>query len=196
MKKIYSDHGSRCRPSRARRLYREQRDFERSALPEPEFGQPREPIRPIRRCDCPKCVNLCQQNPGWMTPAEAMQAMDAGLAHRLMRDWLEPSHQLNNPERLYVLAAASLGCEGRDAPEFSFFELFWGYAKKGRCTFLENDLCTIHDSGFKPKQCRESLGCLRKTGPDNYEMARHWDNAEGRAALQRWQELVGADAES
>lgn len=191
MKTIYSDHGTRHRPSRARRQYRELRDFERSALPEPEAGPPREPIRPLRVCHCDDCVGLCHRNPGWMTPAEAMQAMDAGLAHRLMRDWLEPSSQLGNTERLYVLAAASIRCEGKDAPEFSYFELLFGYGKKGRCTFLENDRCAIHDSGFKPKQCRESLGCEHKAGPDNYEMARFWDNEEGRAALRRWQAEVG-----
>jgi Fe-S-cluster containining protein len=186
MKKIYSDHGTRHRPSRARRQYRELRDAERSALPEPEEGKAREPVRPLRVCHCDDCVSLCYRNPGWMTPAEAMQAMDAGLAHRLMRDWLEPSGKLGNTERLYVLAAASIRCEGQDAPEFSWAELMLGFASKGRCTFLENDRCSIHDSGFKPKQCRESLGCERKSGPDNYEMARHWDSDEGRAALDRW----------
>ncbi len=58
--------------------------------------------------------------------------------------------------------------------------------QKGRCTFLENDRCPIHSSGFKPKQCRESLGCERKAGPDNYEMGRLWDTAEGRAVVDHW----------
>lgn len=186
MKRIYTSHGTRHRPSRARRLYRELRHAESSALPEPEEGKAREPVRPLRLCHCDDCVGLCYRNPGWMTPAEAMQAMDAGLAHRLMRDWLEPSSKLGNTERLYVLAAASEGCEGRDAPEFDFAALFLGYTKKGKCTFLEEDRCSIHDSGFKPKQCRESLGCENGCGPDNYEMARHWDSDEGRAVLDRW----------
>ncbi|MBK8094778.1 MAG: hypothetical protein IPK32_23125 [Verrucomicrobiaceae bacterium] len=105
-----------------------------------------------------------------------------------MRDWLEPSHRLANTERLYVLAPASIHCEGGNAPELNYFAMLLGWVKKGRCTFLENDRCTLHDSGFKPKQCRESLGCQTKTGPDNYEMARHWDTEAGQAALARWEE--------
>ena len=64
-----------------------------------------------------------------------------------------------------------------------------GFAKKGRCTFLEDDRCSIHDSGFKPKQCRECLGCQKHNGPDNYEMARHWDTKEGKEALAVWAEI-------
>ncbi len=196
MKKTYTDHGTRHRPSGARRRYRDLRNNLRGEMEEEqEELAPREPVRPLRVCHCEECVSLCQRNPGWMTPAEAMRAMDAGLGPRLMRDWLEPSHRLGNTERLYVLAAASVGREGRDAPEigdtldFNYVAFLLGRAKKGRCTFLENDLCTIHDSGFKPKQCRESLGCQTKTGPDNYEMARHWDTEAGQAALVRWEEI-------
>lgn len=188
MKPTYTDHGTRHRPSGARRRYREKRNTLRGDFGEVEESRLREPIRPLRICHCDACVSLCHNNPGWFTPEEAMQAMDAGLAHRLMRDWLEPGRKFGNTERLYVLAAASIRCEGQDAPEFSFFELFMGFAKKGRCTFLdEKGLCTLHDSGFKPKQCRESLGCERKAGPDNYEMARYWDTEKGRAAVKRWE---------
>lgn len=190
MKKSYSDHGTRHRPSGARRRYRDLRNALRGEIDDLEEGGPREPVRPLRVCDCEQCVRLCRCNPGWFTPAEAIQAMKAGLGHRLMRDWLEPSHKLGNSERLYVLAPASLGCEGKEAPELdNYFALLLGFAKKGRCTFLENDLCSIHDSGFKPKQCRECLGCQKNNGPDNYEMARHWDTEEGKQALEMWAEI-------
>ena len=149
---------------------------------------------PTVDCSCPSCQNLCRRNPGWMTPAEAMAAMDAGLARRLMRDWLEPSFQLANDERIYLLAPASQGCEGADAPEMEggFMALFTGFSK-GCCTFLsEAGLCELHDSGFKPLQCRLALGCrdCSDTCPDNYEMAKHWNNEEGRAALGRWQSII------
>ena len=196
MKTPYTDHGTRHRPSGARRRYRDLRNALRGEIDDLEEGGLREPVRPLRVCHCDECVRLCRGNPGWFTPAEAILAMEAGLGQRLMRDWLEPSHKLGNDERIYVLSAASLGFEGRnapeigDTPEFCFAAFFLGYAKKGRCTFLENNRCAIHDSGFKPKQCRECLGCQKNNGPDNYEMARHWDTDEGRAALKMWAEIV------
>ncbi len=120
-----------------------------------------------------------------MTPAEAIKAIAAGNAKRLMRDWLEPCSEVGNEERIYVLAAASLGCEGYDAPEFDLLDLLMGTCKKGPCTFLKDDRCEIHATEYKPKQCRESLGC-EKSGPDNYEMARLWNTGAGREALARW----------
>ena len=121
-----------------------------------------------------------------MTPQEAMQAIASGQSSRLMRDWLEPSDTLENKERIYVLAAASVGCEGRDAPQFADWQLMIGDVIKGQCTFLKDGLCELHETDYKPKQCRESLGCRAPLGPDNYEMARLWDTEEGREALDLW----------
>lgn len=117
-----------------------------------------------------------------MTPAEAMKAIAAGHRDRLMRDWLE----LGGRRRLYVLAAASIGCEGIDAPEFELGDLLMGNCSKGQCTFLKGGLCEIHATDYKPKQCRESMGCGEGCGPDNYEMARFWNTDEGREALACW----------
>lgn len=36
-------------------------------------------------CSCPNCVSLCEKNPGWMTPEEALKAIASGHATRLMR---------------------------------------------------------------------------------------------------------------
>ena len=140
-------------------------------------------------CSCPKCVEACRHNPGWMTPAEAKLAIAAGYADRLMRDWLEPSDEVGNDERLYVLAPASFFCEGDDAPELDWLELTLGVGK-GQCTFLDGERCSLHESGFKPRQCREALCCTDPpSGPDNYEMARLWQGAEGSAVLSEWARL-------
>ena len=140
-------------------------------------------------CSCTNCVSLCERNPGWMTPEEALKAMASGYAHRLMRDWLEPSFQAGNEELIYVLAPASIGCEGSDAPDFDLFSLFSGTAAKGKCTFLNNGLCDLHATDYKPMQCRESMGCVN-IGLDNYEMARMWDNVQGREAIYLWSTLL------
>lgn len=144
------------------------------------------------KCACKKCVELCRRNPGWMTPQEARAAMAAGYAPRMMRDWLEPCAEVGNDARIYVLAPASRDCEGRDAPEL---DLFSCDTEKGRCVLLTREgKCEIHDSGFKPIQCRTALGCQRNVGQINYETARLWDNDEGRAAVAEWMRAVGREA--
>lgn len=144
-------------------------------------------------CQCEDCVNCCKTNPGWMTPVEAMAAMDAGLANRLMRDWLATTEDVEGVE---VLAPASVGCEGEDAPDFNIFDMFLiavfdAPFYKGRCNFLtEDNKCEIHDSGFKPIQCRTSLGCSDERGEwSNYKTADLWRTEEGAAAIKRWEEL-------
>src|SRR5262245_51533200 len=112
-------------------------------------------------CTCEKCIRACQRAPGWMSPEEARKAIDNGYADRLMRDWFEPSSKYGNKERIYVLAPASLGCEGKDAPEVDREDLHniirgleWN---KGRCTFFNDEgRCEVHESGFKPLQCKSS----------------------------------------
>jgi len=139
----------------------------------------------VRQCSCPQCVSLCQRNPGWMTPQEAVKAISAGHRNRLMRDWLEPCIEVGNDERIYLIAAASVGCEGNDAPEFNWMSMIASNRCKGRCTFLSGGMCEIHTTDYKPKQCRESFGC-EKSGPSNYEMARLWNTDEGREAIDCW----------
>jgi Fe-S-cluster containining protein len=142
-------------------------------------------------CSCERCVALCERNPGWMTPEEAEAALDAGLGKRLMRDWLEPSSEVGNDERIYLLCPAAEGYEGGDAPELDFMSLFSAMSwSKGCCTFLEGGRCTVHSSGYKPRQCREAFGCddiRNKICSDNYAMARLWRNDAARAIVARWQ---------
>lgn len=162
--------------------------------PSPSDDLPRPPVETrdvpglnqAEACSCDKCVSLCKRNPGWMTPQEAMLAIADGQGTRLMRDWLEPGSKLGNQERLYVLAAASIYCEGSNAPEFASWQLILGECTKGCCTFLKEGLCELHATAYKPKQCRESMGCRPPRGPDNYEMGRLWDTEEGREALALW----------
>lgn len=150
-------------------------------------------------CDCAKCRDACRHNPGWFLPEEARKAIKAGYAPKMMRDWLEPSRQLGNDDRIYVLAPAALGCEGDDAPElmiYSVFDMFKPY-EKGRCVLHTKDgLCEIHASGFKPFQCKAVTICgsapYDGNGPaGNYEIARAWNTDLGRAVVAEWQEATG-----
>ncbi len=151
----------------------------------------------VAACSCDKCVYLCEQNPGWFEPREAILAIEAGFAGRLMLDWLEPCSEVGNEERIYVLAAASVGHEGREAPDIPDGPGAWlliGNWSKGRCTFLDKDKkCEIHNSGFKPVQCRLASGCdkeIAKGCPDNYAVAKLWDCQEGQKVVKQWKDQL------
>ena len=149
----------------------------------------------LKSCMCSECVSLCERNPGWMIPEEASTAISRGFGSKLMRDWLEPDEKVGNEERVYVLAPASSGCCGQDAPEFDFFDFIPGFTGgelpiKGRCVLLSKDRkCEIHNSGFKPLQCRKNIGCAtNENHVDNYDVARLWHNVTAQNIVKRWQE--------
>lgn len=148
-----------------------------------------------RSCECEHCQNACRKNPGWMIPAEAQKAMDAGFSGRLMLDWFEPDPEIGNEDRIWVLAPASVGYGGREARDFTIFDYITSSAVKGRCSFLTCDgKCEIHASGFKPHQCRIVMACedVEFNAPSheasNFSVARLWDTDEGRNAVSRWRE--------
>lgn len=154
-------------------------------------------------CSCAKCRGACRCFPGWMLPSEALAAVSAGMASRLMRDWFEPDKDLGNTERVFVLCPSSRGRGGRDAPEMTVLDAAsdilgikpW---KKGRCTFFTKaGRCSIHTSGFKPLECRTALLCgpgAQSAGQanSNVAFARIWDSEEGHRALRAWTDALAA----
>lgn len=150
-------------------------------------------------CQCPKCVRACQHLPGKFNPDEADRAIDAGYADRMMLDWLEPSYQVGNDERIPILAPAALGHEGRIAPTLDEmypdgFLSFPTEAVDLPCALFKNGKCTIHDSDFKPQQCRTTFVCTG-AGDNNYDIARLWDTDRGRQVVQKWREITGCREE-
>lgn len=145
-------------------------------------------------CSCQECAKLCVHMPGWMTIDEAEMAINAGLGPRLMRDWLEPSSEYGNDERIYVICPGAVGHEGGDAAEMDelypdgWLSSFFGGAIDQPCIFHKDGRCDIHTSGFKPRQCREAFGCRENEDwSSKYVMAREWDSERGRALVARWQ---------
>ncbi|MFL6764533.1 MAG: hypothetical protein ACJ8FO_04980 [Sphingomicrobium sp.] len=130
-------------------------------------------------CACSACKKACETVPGWFTPAEAVRAIEAGLARRMSA----VSEILSG---MFALAPSVAGREGRA-----------GWHGLGRCTLLTADgRCEIHDSGFKPVECRTGYGC--HDGPDLpkvEEMWAMWRSPEGKAAVELWQSRVSAGAE-
>ena len=143
-------------------------------------------------CSCARCVKCCHDNPGWFSPQEAIMAINAGYAKKMMVDWLEPCREVGNDKRIFVLAPASVGYEGGKCPEaVNPIEYLFGWTK-GKCTLLENDKCSIHDSGFKPLQCRDGRSCQPRDGElwDNYGVAKLWNTLEGQSAVEVWCKLT------
>ena len=151
-----------------------------------------------KSCQCDRCIRCCKNNPGWFTPGEAIKAIRAGFAGKMMRDWLEPSEKVGNKERIWVLSPAASGFEGRDAPEMdfsSFFQVLSHTWKRGRCVMLQGRRCSIHASGFKPIECRITFGCSA-TAPkrsSHSSIAKLWRGPLGAKALRLWQERVRAE---
>jgi len=153
-------------------------------------------------CACDACKNICQRNPGWPTPEEARLAIEAGYANRYMKDWFERWTDEGDADPIYIICPASEFHEGQLAPDFpdgidGIFAAISGWTK-GPCVLHDaSGMCEIHDSGFKPLQCRQALGCsaeeqlFYKEGKDsrawNKEMADKWDTDEGRAVVRLWE---------
>ena len=146
----------------------------------------------VTDCKCKECISRCKSYPGWMMPDEAQRAIDAGRAEDLMLDYFCPDSKVGNTENIYVLVPASIGHRGALAPFLGFEVMFGGPSE--RCVMLEDGLCTIHDSGFKPRQCRSVFAC-RGEGDSKYDIVPAWRAPEALALVERWKSLVGFEAE-
>jgi hypothetical protein len=139
-----------------------------------------------------------------MLPEEARGAMRAGMADKLMMDWFTPDSEYDNRENIYALCPATsefgdggFGCGGTHAPTTDEifprrFSLFWIGGRDPLpipCGLLKDNRCTIHDSGFKPIECRMVRGCT----DDNLTrrtVVKSWDTDEGRAVIAEWKAMV------
>lgn len=126
-------------------------------------------------CSCDICLGYCRR-PGWWTVEEAVRAMQAGYANRMM---LEIS-----PEMTFgVLSPAFNGCGGGFALNI--------YAHRG-CNFLKNNLCELHDTGLLPLECRfchhERSGLGKKC---HLDLERDWNTVMGQEQVIKWAKQFG-----
>ena len=128
-------------------------------------------------CTCERCVNACKRYPGWMTVEEAKAAIAAGLGDKLALDyWCDDPY-------VYVLLPAQVGMEGRTMATFPAPE---------PCIFLQDDRCSIHNSGFKPLQCRDTFCCEDK-GSLKEDFLQYWNTDEGRELVEQWSTAYGQE---
>ena len=130
---------------------------------------------PSESCNCDICLGYCQR-PGWWTVEDAVRAIHAGYANRMM---LEIS-----PEMTFgVISPAFKGCEGGFALNI--------FASKG-CNFLKNNQCELYGTGLIPLECRfchhERVGLGQKC---HLAIEKDWNTAIGQAQVVRWSKEFG-----
>jgi len=150
-------------------------------------------------CTCSDCVSACERIPGVFTPLEALRAIRAGYALRIMSCefhfppsggrmfWQMPTYSVLMP---LALPRPS------DAPRSNCIDAAWTHpmdqghfrrdpmSASGRCTFLKRKRCEIHRSGFKPAECRAALICA----PEQVRAPLRMTDAQ---RLGPWQTRVG-----
>ena len=124
---------------------------------------------------CVVCLSYCAR-PGWWTVAEAARAMDAGYTNRMMLE-MEPEHTFGVLSPAFQgnkLAFAQRRCAGRG------------------CTFLKEQRCELHGSGFQPLECRFCHHERVDLGPKRHsDIESGWHTPAGQALVVRWSWLTG-----
>jgi Fe-S-cluster containining protein len=161
-------------------------------------------VRDTTPCQCEKCVKLCTRNPGWFTPDEAQRAIATGLADQLMLDWLDEDERYDIQHTIWILSPASQNCWGewhskQKAPDWDDMHddgVHWilgGQSWKGPCIFLKDNLCRIHNTDFKPLECRSGRYCIDgdADGSEHIAIGKLWDTDAARAIVADWKQKVG-----
>ena len=130
---------------------------------------------PSEPCACEICLAYCRR-PGWWTVEEAAGAIAAGYGGRMMLEMA--------PDRSFgVLSPAFKGCEVNFALDV--------YSGRG-CTFLKDDRCELHGTGFQPLECRFCHHDRPGMGPKCHaDVERDWNTSRGRVLVVRWAKLTG-----
>jgi hypothetical protein len=130
---------------------------------------------PSAPCSCKICVSFCLR-PGWWTIEETRMAIEAGYANRMM---LEISPEMN----FGVLSPSFKGNEGNYAMQI--------FSAAG-CTFLQNGLCEIFNTGFQPLECRFCHHTRKGLGKKCHSnLEKQWNTKEGKRLIVEWGNSTG-----
>jgi len=132
-------------------------------------------------CACDDCKSMCNR-PGWPTPDEARQIIEAGYAEFLMLDfWV-----VTGGSDIEALCPAGDGYESQSAPSGLRVTLVG-------CVMQDDDgFCELHGTGYKPAECRMTSAhnaSAQKNGLHK-AVAEMWDTAEGRKVVRLWQDTL------
>jgi hypothetical protein len=134
-----------------------------------------EKFPPSEPCSCKICLSYCHR-PGWWTVEEAAHSIASGLSNRMMLE-ISPEHTFG------VLSPAFKGAEGNYA-----LEIF----SSNRCTFLQNDLCELYDTGLQPIECRYCHHSRKGLGKKCHDaIEKNWNTNEGKKLIVKWGNILG-----
>lgn len=121
-------------------------------------------------CVCASCVDACRKKPGWFLPEQIeplARALNVSVSE-LFETKLAIDYFVGDDEKQYVLAPATRGGRAGDMYPFDPY---------GECVFLDDELCSIHDTGEKPYECKVALACSElalKDALTHGEVAERW----------------------
>jgi Fe-S-cluster containining protein len=145
---------------------------------------------PVDSCICEQCVSACKRIPGLFHPTEALRAIRAGYADDLMSVWASDEHRYYSLRRHWrvLMPISAPPPYIRQSEFFDPRRRRGGFEAVGRCIFLNVDnRCEIHDSGFKPVECRHALLCKSVNTDRQHDGAKAaWDSPVGRFVLDLW----------
>lgn len=139
-------------------------------------------------CSCPSCVDRCKHISGVMSPREAILAIQAGKAPQLMlvAFWEQTGDTTIQP--VWHLQPTTITQGTFPAP----LRIDSAHAG-GRCTFLSRSgLCAIHDTPYKPIECRHAYGkdCPSAVGlppcPEYRGSKGLWGTNDAQLAISLW----------
>ena len=123
-------------------------------------------------CTCAACVSACRRIPGIFHPLEALRAIRAGYADDMMAVSVDERRNGRAREVWRVMMPRSHSSVPRDLRRVHPHHRDDPFYASGRCVFLNVDeRCEIHDSGFKPVECRAALLCDRTRAEGNFPPA-------------------------
>lgn len=113
-------------------------------------------------------------SPCCSTPDEVLKLMENGYGHRLMLDDLPGGPDLIKP--------ALKGYEGDRSP--------WQTASWKGCTFWNNGLCELHDTGLKPLHAKLAHHDLTSEENDKISdmIIEAWETEKGKEVIDKWKE--------
>lgn len=150
-------------------------------------------------CTCSQCAAACRHIPGLFTPLEALRAIRAGHATDLMVVGYRPEKRNGRAwgETFEAMMPRSYPSRprGSGTTPIDPHERRDNYDAAGTCIFFNVDnLCEIHDSGFKPFECRGSKLCKPEVGVTDEQRLGPWQTAVGRLVIKIWRDELADPA--
>ena len=106
----------------------------------------------VDSCQCDICIGMCK-TPCLPTPQQAIKLMDLGMTRRLkIVNWMDPNNCGRTVETIRPRVEA------------------------GRCTFLNDGRCTLHNRGLKPLEGKLALHSISRSMANEIhdDIARVW----------------------